>query len=73
MLQISAWYKCIFFSNGANTSEYIVPSDDNSAAGSYTCQVNISAALSSDSPAYVLTATGDRMIRISATHFVSGQ
>ena len=58
---ISEWLavnRCPFRRNEANTSEYIIPNNGTSAAGSYTCQAGVSYVLSSDSPAYVLTATG---------------
>ena len=44
--------------SGATTTNYVVPTTDNSAAGSYTCSVTVSTITSTDSTGYAVTATG---------------
>ena len=45
------------YRNGA-AAQYIVPTTDNSATGTYKCSVTISTVASSDSNGYEVTATG---------------
>ena len=44
--------------SGETSTNYIVPTTDNSAAGSYTCSVTVSTVASTDSTGYAVTATG---------------
>ena len=44
--------------SGETSTNHIVPTIDNSAAGSYTCSMNILAVVSSASTGYVVTAKG---------------
>ena len=44
--------------SGETSRNYIVPTTNNSAAGSYTCSVTISKVVSTDSTGYAVTATG---------------
>ena len=46
------------YSDGDTSQQYIVPTTDNSAAGSYTCSVTVSTIVSTDSTGYAVTATG---------------
>ena len=46
------------YRNGVTSAERIVATTDHSAAGSYTCSVTISTVTSTDSTAYLVTATG---------------
>ena len=50
------------------STNYIVPTINNSAAGSYTCSVTISTIASKDSTGYAVTGTGlffDKVCEIS--------
>ena len=44
--------------SGETSTNYIVLTTDNSAAGSYTCSVTVSTIASTDSTGYAVTATG---------------
>ena len=44
--------------SGETSTNYVVPTTDNSAAGSYTCSVTVSTITSTDSTGYAVTATG---------------
>ena len=44
--------------SGETSKNYIVPTTNNSAAGSYTCSVTVSTIASKDSTGYAVTATG---------------
>ena len=44
--------------SGETNTNYILPTTDNSAAGSYTCSVTVSTIASADSTGYMVTATG---------------
>ena len=46
------------YRNGATSSQYIVPTEDDSAEGSYTCSVTISSIVSAASPLYSVTVIG---------------
>ena len=44
--------------SGETSANYVVPTTDNTAAGSYTCSVTVSTIASTDSTGYAVTATG---------------
>ena len=44
--------------SGETSTSYVVPTTDNTAAGSYTCSVTVSTIASTDSTGYAVTATG---------------
>ena len=44
--------------SGETSTNYVVPTTDNTAAGSYTCSVTVSTIASTDSTGYAVTATG---------------
>ena len=51
-------YNKIIYRNGATSSQYAVPTEDDSAEGSYTCIVTVSTIASTDSTGYAVIATG---------------
>ena len=46
------------YRNGVTSSQYVVPTEDDTTAGSYTCSVTISSIPSAASPVYSVTAVG---------------
>ena len=44
--------------SGETSSQYTVTTADNNGVGSYTCSVTVSTIVSTDSTAYMVTATG---------------
>ena len=44
--------------SGETSTNYIVPTTDNSAVGSYTCSITVSTIASTDSTGYAVTAIG---------------
>ena len=55
---MSRKYNLYIYRSGETDMHYIVPTTDNSAAGSYTCSVTISTIPSTESTEYSLTVTG---------------
>ena len=51
-------YNLNIYRSGETSTNYVVPTTDNTAAGSYTCSVTVSTIASTDSIGYVVTATG---------------
>ena len=56
--QMQRKYNLNICRSGETSANYIVPTTDNSAAGSYTCSVTVSTIASTDSTGYAVTATG---------------
>ena len=51
-------YNKTTYRNGATSSQHVVPTEDDSAEGNYTCSVTISSIPSAASPLYSVTAIG---------------
>ena len=51
-------YSKNIYRNGVTSSQYAVPTEDDSAEGSYTCSVTVSTIASIDSTGYAVIATG---------------
>ena len=51
-------YSKNIYRNGVTSSQYVVPTEDDSTEGSYTCSVTVSTIASPDSVGYSVTATG---------------